>query len=98
MGRGSQVVIQICTLRFKDGRTVTARIEAGSRHDECDVLYAGAVDRLPILFQRADSVLLRALFQSFARELRTTFREEFIGTWVPVGGDAENESGSTQES
>jgi hypothetical protein len=77
-------VTQICTLRFSDGKSVTARILAASPYEDCVIDYSGPSHRLPVQYERADSVLLRALFQSFARELRAKFREELIGCWEQV--------------
>ena len=76
-------VRQICTLGFKDGQTVTAQICASSRYANCQVEYAGAIERLPFLFDTADSVLLRAYFQTFARELKARFWEVRVGEWAP---------------
>jgi hypothetical protein len=77
------IVILVCSLRFPDGEIATARIEARSPHEECPVAYSGASDRLPIRNGTADTVLLRVLFLSFARELRAKFEEEQIGSWLP---------------
>jgi hypothetical protein len=86
-------VTQICTLRFRDGQIAVGRIEATSRYQECMVVYSGAVERLPIRYATADSVLLRVLFQSFARELRARFQEELLGDWEPFPDDAEEDEG-----
>jgi hypothetical protein len=92
-GPSRPIATQVCTLRFHDGQIVTARISARSPHEECAVVYAGAVDRLPLRCERADSVLLRALFQSFARERRAAFAEELIGSWVESAEEPEEEQG-----
>jgi hypothetical protein len=42
------------------------------------------VERLPFRFETADSVLLVAYFESFARELKARFREEMVGDWPPL--------------
>ena len=76
------IVTQVCSLRFPDGEIATARIEARSPYQECPVVYSGAVDRLPFRDGSADTVLLRVLFLSFARELRAKFEEKLIGSWV----------------
>jgi hypothetical protein len=78
---GPTVVIQTCTLRFPDGTEAVGRIEAFSRYQEVGVQYSGRVERLPMRCDRADSVLLRVLFQSFARELGARFEEELVGSW-----------------
>lgn len=74
-------VTHTCTLRFKDGQTVSGRICAHTRYEDCVIEYTGAVDRLPFTFETADSVLLRAYFQCYARELKAHFREEKSGDW-----------------
>ncbi len=84
-------VTQICRLYFRDGQVASAQIEAGSRYQECTVIYRGATERLPVRYETADSVLLRVMFRSFARELRARFEEELIGSWdSPV---VENDDG-----
>jgi len=79
----SKCVTQICRLFFRDGQIASGQIQAGSRYQEAPVLYSGAIERLPVRYETADSVLLRVMFRSFARELRARFEEELIGTWEP---------------
>ena len=81
------VVTQICTLRFRDGASVAAQLTASSPYEDCSVKYSGAVDRLPVRFEFASSVLLNALFRSFARELRVSFEEEILGSWDRFADD-----------
>jgi hypothetical protein len=76
-------VTHVCQLRFADGQVVAARIRATSPHEESLVVYTGAVERLPVRCEKADAVLLRALFQSFARELEAAFAEEVLGGSPP---------------
>ena len=80
-------VTQICTLRFGDGATVAAQLSASSPYEDCRVEYSGAVERLPVCFEFASSVLLNALFRSFARELRVGFEEEILGSWDRFADD-----------
>jgi hypothetical protein len=75
------IVTHVCSLRFPDGEMASARIEATSPYEECPVTYSGAAERLPIRNSTADTVLLRVLFLSFARELRAKFEEKLIGSW-----------------
>ena len=55
---------------------MTGVIQSPDPRQNCPVLYAGAVERLPYRFDSADSLLLRVLFRSFARELQARFEEE----------------------
>jgi hypothetical protein len=80
-GDNPPIVTHVCSLRFPDGETATAQIEANSPYQECPVVYSGAAERLPIRNGIADTVLLRVLFHSFARELRAKFEEKLIGSW-----------------
>jgi hypothetical protein len=75
------VVTQVCGLRFPDGATVLAQIKAETPYEDAPIEYSGPVERLPVKPGLASSVLLRALFQSFARELDAGFQEELIGSW-----------------
>jgi hypothetical protein len=86
-GGQPSVVVQICRLCFPDGKIASARIQAASPYQDSDVSYGGVVERLPVQYATADSVLLRALFQSFARELTATFQEELIGNWEQFKDD-----------
>ena len=75
------LVTQLCSLVFNDGQCVTAEINSPARFADCRVSFTGAVDRLPFQFDTADSVLLRAYFQSFARQLRASFSEQLSRDW-----------------
>jgi hypothetical protein len=77
----SALVVQVCRLHFADGQVVSAQIEAPSLRADCPVHYAGPYQRLPYCYPTADLVLLRALFQSFARELDARFEEESTGSF-----------------
>ena len=74
----SSIATHVCSLRFRDGAVATARIQARSSYQTCPVVYSGAVERLPIRDRTADAVMLRVLFQSFARELQAKFEEHLI--------------------
>jgi hypothetical protein len=78
-------VVQTCSLRFADGKTAQAQIISSSPYQESAVRYAGHLNRLPALYPTANSVLLRAMFRSFARELLADFSEEQIGNWPDEG-------------
>jgi hypothetical protein len=80
-GDDPPIVTHVCSLRFPDGKTATAQIKVSSPYQECPVVYSGAAERLPIRNGIADTVLLRVLFLSFARELRAKFEEKLIGSW-----------------
>src|SRR4051794_4230384 len=84
-----EVATQICSLRFSDGAIVAAEIEAGSPYEDGAVRYSGPVERIPVAFPTANAVLLRALFQSFARELGATFCEGMVGNWERYAADEE---------
>ena len=70
-----------CTLLFSDGAVVTGEITAGSRYDECAIVYSGALERLPFLFETADFVFLRALFREYAQQLSAAYQEQLTGVW-----------------
>ena len=75
------MAIQTCTLCFRDGKTVTARIRARYADEDTPVKYSGATSRLPFKYKRADAMVLRAIFRSFARELGARFMEDLLGEW-----------------
>lgn len=81
---GEPLVTQTCTLRLSDGKLITAQIHTRSPDETCPVFYAGAVERLPFSYETADVVLLRVLFQSFARELGAQFEEQLSGSWQGI--------------
>lgn len=87
--RSPEIATQVCTLCFLDGARVTAELRADSPYQDCPVTYSGALDRLPVALETASSVLLRAVFRSFARELRANFEEEVIGTWERYAEDGD---------
>lgn len=64
-----------CSLRFKDGHTVTARIKARTKIEDAPVEYSGSVERLPLMTSKATAVELQAYFKSFARELKARYDE-----------------------
>lgn len=80
----SALVVQVCRLHFADGQVVSGQIEASSLRADCPIRYAGPYQRLPYCYPTADLVLLRALFQSFARELGARFEEESTGSFDPL--------------
>ncbi len=90
---GPLLVTQICGLRFPDGATVLAKINAESPYQDAVVEYSGPFDRLPVKPDLASSVLLRALFQSFAREMGAAFQEELIGSWDRFAEDEDERAG-----
>lgn len=70
-----------CQLRWEDGVTVTGAIKADSADTEYLVDYAGAVERLPRRYDRADAPLLRALFIALAQETGAQFTEQAEGSY-----------------
>ena len=57
-------------LTFADGSAVTATMTAESPQGSYQVVYTGAVDRLPRRLDKCDPFDLRALFINLARELQ----------------------------
>ncbi len=80
------MAIQTCTLSFRDGKTVSARIKARYADEDTPVKYSGETGRLPFKYKRADAMVLRAIFRSFARELGAQFVEELLGEWDQRAG------------
>jgi hypothetical protein len=64
-----------CSLRFRDGHTVTARIKARTKIEDAPVEYSGSIERLPLVTSKATAVELQAYFKSFARELKARYDE-----------------------
>jgi hypothetical protein len=58
-----------CCLRFSDGQSVSAELNASSRLADAPVSYHGSVERLPVAPVSASEVEIEAYFNSFAREL-----------------------------
>jgi hypothetical protein len=82
---GDAMLIQItCSLRFADDHVVAGTIQVPSRYQDSTVAYSGELDRLPFRFETANSLMLSAIFQSFARELNAHFSEQKIGDWQTV--------------
>ncbi len=62
-----------CSLRFRDGTTVSAQVKAQTKTEDALVRYSGCVERLPLMASKATAVELQAYFTSFARELRARY-------------------------
>ena len=59
----------VCTLKFKDGKTVSASVSSRSPQSSPKISYAGSVDRLTRRFATSDLPCLKALFGNLAKEL-----------------------------
>lgn len=67
-----------CSMQLADGRRVSARIESDSPIHDAHVRYSGAVNLLPFRCRQANSLVLRALFRSFAGDLRAEYQEVLV--------------------
>jgi hypothetical protein len=67
-----------CSMRLPDGRHVSGRIEADSPIRDVSVRYTGAVNLLPFRCPSANTLVLRALFRSFAEDLKAQYEEVSI--------------------
>jgi len=65
-------------MHLKDGRRVSGRIESDSPLGDATVHYSGAVRLLPFRCSSANSLVLRALFRSFAEDLRAEYQEVMV--------------------
>lgn len=63
-----------CSLRFRDGSTVSAQVKAQTKTEDALVRYSGCVERLPLMTSKATAIELQAYFSSFARELRARYQ------------------------
>lgn len=61
-----------------DGRRVSGRIETSSPIQDAAVRYSGAVNLLPFRCQSANSLVLRALFRSFAGDFKAEYQEVMV--------------------
>jgi hypothetical protein len=62
-------------MRLPDGRHVSGRIESDSPIRDASVRYSGAVNLLPFRCRSANTLVLRALFRSFAEDLKAQYQE-----------------------
>lgn len=65
-------------MQLTDGRRVSGRIESDSPIRDALVRYTGAVGVLPFRCQAANSLVLRALFRSFAADFRALYQEAIV--------------------
>lgn len=65
-------------MQLADGRRVSGRIESDSPIGDAAVRYSGAVRLLPFRCPSANSLVLRALFRSFAEDLKAQYQEVMI--------------------
>jgi hypothetical protein len=65
-------------MQLADGRRVSGRIESDSPIRDAHVRYSGAVGVLPFRCQAANSLVLRALFRSFAEDLHAAYQEAIV--------------------
>ena len=67
-----------CSMHLSDGRRVSGRIETDSPIRDASVRYSGAVHLLPFKCAAANSLVLRALFRSFAEDLKAQYQELLV--------------------
>jgi hypothetical protein len=67
-----------CSMRLADGRHVSGRIEADSPIKDASVRYSGATRLLPFRCPSANTLVLRALFRSFAEDLKAQYEEVLV--------------------
>lgn len=67
-----------CSMRLSDGRRVSGRIEGHSPISDAAVRYSGAVQLLPFRCPSANSLVLRALFRSFAEDFKAEYQEVMV--------------------
>ena len=65
-------------MQLADGRRVSGRIESDSPIQDALVRYTGAVKLLPFRCPAANSLVLRALFRSFAEDLKAEYQEVLV--------------------
>jgi hypothetical protein len=65
-------------MHLADGRRVSGRIEADSPIRDASVRYSGHTQLLPFRCQAANSLVLRALFRSFAEDLKAQYQEVLV--------------------
>ncbi|MHC1763722.1 MAG: hypothetical protein AB9869_05355 [Verrucomicrobiia bacterium] len=65
-------------MQLTDGRRVSGRIETDSPIRDAHVRYSGAVGVLPFKCEAANSLVLRALFRSFAEDLHAAYQEALV--------------------
>ena len=69
------------TLTFPDGAIATAEIEAESADAEYNVVYSGAVDRLPEKFDTADVRVLHAWAKHVMKQTGAAVNEQIEGEY-----------------
>lgn len=65
-------------MHLSDGRRVSGRIESHSPIEDALVRYSGAVNVLPFKCPAANSLVLRALFRSFAHDFNAQYQEILV--------------------
>jgi len=70
-----------CTLRFPDGVSVTARLNAASPEAEYPVTYEGALDRLPKQFKESDAEFPEFMFKTLGKRLGAELEIEKHGQY-----------------
>ncbi len=73
------MLTMICTIRFRDGATITATASAETPYDDVEVKYSGDVARLRERPQKCPIMFVRAEMQSEADRLRGEFTETYTG-------------------
>jgi len=65
-------------MHLSDGRRVSGRIESTSPIKDATVRYSGELRLLPFRCPAANSLVLRALFRSFAEDLKAQYQEVMV--------------------
>lgn len=65
-------------MSLADGRRVSGRIETDSPIRDASVRYSGHTQLLPFRCEAANSLVLRALFRSFAEDFKAEYQEIFV--------------------
>ncbi len=65
-------------MHLADGRRVSGRIQTDSPIRDAAVRYSGDVHLLPFRCPAANSLVLRALFRSFAEDFNARYQEDMV--------------------
>lgn len=75
------MLIQTCTLKFSDGRSITATVQARTDISQVPVHYAGSVELLPRSISTADPSYLVVFFENMAEELGAQLENKTEGQY-----------------
>ena len=70
-----------CILTFPDRETVTGETRAESPQGENRIIYTGAIERLPRVYERGSPADLKLYFENLATELQGTVRFMEAGSY-----------------